>query len=381
MPTLTEITLRNLKPPARGQKTYVCDSIPGFGVRVSQGGTKTFVLVHGQNRERITLGRYPIIALADARTDAKRILAEKTLGKHRPQSIAWDEARDLFLAQCEQENKPRTLADYRRLLNRHFGFGRTKLSVIAPGDINRRLDKLTSVPSERSHALRVLKIFFNWAASQHYVDISPCGRMQVAKVKSKSRVLTDAELALVWRAADEDVPFHKIVRLCILLGQRRSEIGLLRGEYIDRAEHTITLPVEIVKNNRSHTFPFGDMADEILSTLPSTGYLFGGRWTDEKPFNGWAKCKRELDAKIRGEAEQSSVAPWTLHDLRRTCSTNWARLRIPPHIIDRLLNHVTGSVRGSAISEVAAIYNRHEYLPEMCEALTAWEVRLKAVIS
>src|SRR5580693_589337 len=112
MGSLTDIAVRNLKPPERGQVTLTDDSLPGFGLRVSQGGTKSFVLVHGKTRERVTIGQYPAISLADARSEAKRFLAKRTLGKARPKSIAWDEAKTLFLAACAQKNKSRTLDDY-----------------------------------------------------------------------------------------------------------------------------------------------------------------------------------------------------------------------------------------------------------------------------
>jgi integrase len=377
---LTDISIRTLSPPEHGQRTYFDDTLAGFGCRVSQGGTRSFVLQHGPTRQLITIGRFPIISLAQARTEAKRLLAERTLGKHQPKKISWDDALALFLDHVAQKNKPRTFADYKRLLGLHFKFGPTKLAAITPSDIHRRLDKLSATPSERSHALRAIKIFFNWSKPR-YVDRSPCDGMAVVKGVPRRRRLSDSELVMVWRAADEDIHFHKIIRLCILLGQRRSEIGLLRGEYVNRQERTITLPPEIVKNNREHTIPYGTMADKIIEALPEKGFFFPGRYTDTKSFVGWAAGKRELDTKIKGNAPTTPVAPWTLHDLRRTCSTNWASLKIAPHVIDKLLNHVTGSVQGGGISEIAAIYNRHAYMPEMREAIEKWEAYLVALLA
>jgi integrase len=282
---LTDLAIRALPAPERGQRKYFDDTLAGFGCRVSQGGTKTFVIQHGPTRELITIGRFPIISLAEARAEAKRILAERTLGKHQPEKVSWDDALALFLTRVGQKNRPRTHRDYKRLLNRHFKFGPTKLAAITPADIHRRLDKLTNTPSERSHALRVIKIFFNWTKPR-YVDRSPCDGMDVVKGAARTRRLTDPELAAVWRAADEGTHFHDIVRLCILLGQRRSEIGLLRGEYIDRNARTITLPPTIVKNGRQHCIPHGDMAAEILHARPTDGFLFPGRYSGDQPFAG-----------------------------------------------------------------------------------------------
>src|SRR6202050_4123352 len=109
---LTDLTIRSLAPPLKGQKLYYDDTLPSFGCRVSQGGTRSFFVQHGADRQFITIGRYPIISLADAREQAKHILAERTLGKHRPQSIAWDDALPIFLAACEKKNRPRTVRDY-----------------------------------------------------------------------------------------------------------------------------------------------------------------------------------------------------------------------------------------------------------------------------
>src|SRR5690242_10514186 len=117
---LTDITIRSLQPPESGQKTYWDDAVPGFGVRVSQGGSKTFVLVHGVNRERTTIGRYPILSLADACGKAKEILAKRLLGNDDANSITFGEALPIFLEAVAKRNKARTLADYRRLLTRHF---------------------------------------------------------------------------------------------------------------------------------------------------------------------------------------------------------------------------------------------------------------------
>ncbi|MGV7221519.1 MAG: integrase arm-type DNA-binding domain-containing protein, partial [Nitrospinales bacterium] len=140
---LTDLSLRALTPPSKGQRLYRDKTIPGFGVRVSQGGTKSFVVVTGANRQLITIGRYPILSLSVARTEAKRLLAEKTLGKMRRVSLNFEEARDLFLEACEAKNKPRTIYDYKRVLNRHFNYGKMRLDDITQHELMRRIFKLS----------------------------------------------------------------------------------------------------------------------------------------------------------------------------------------------------------------------------------------------
>ena len=103
---LTDISIRSLKPPEKGQVTYWDNSLSGFGMRVSQGGAKIFVIVHGANRRRTSMGRYPVIKLSEARIEAKRLLAEFTLGKTKPVSITFEAAQIRFLEACRQKNRP-----------------------------------------------------------------------------------------------------------------------------------------------------------------------------------------------------------------------------------------------------------------------------------
>jgi len=377
---LTEITLRALKAPTNGQVTYLdsSTSLPGFGVRVSPGGAKAFTLVHGPRRQRETIGRYPTISLAQARAAAKLILAEYALGKIRPQTITWDDAKKRFLAECERKNRPRTVSDYTRLLNRHFAFGPTKLVDITPHELNRRIDKLANRPAEQHHAFVALKIFFNWAHAKHYVDNSPCTRMALrSRTKPRERVLTDPELAAIYRTAlDRDDVFASIIALLVLTGQRRGEVAALRWQWIDDVECTINLPFSITKNKRAHTLPYGDATAAIFRRVSRVSeYLFpASRETSRAGklttiFNGWGKCKDDFD-------KACGVSDWTLHDLRRTFATNMAALGVPPHITEKLLNHVSGTISG-----VAAVYNRFQYVDEMRAAVREWETRLTALLN
>jgi hypothetical protein len=204
---LTDITLRSLPLPAKGQKTHWDDTLTGFGIRLSQGGTKSFVLQHGTERQLTTLGRFGIISLAEARQAAKEILAERTLGKHRPKTVPWDVAVEAFLAEVKAKKKPRTYADYKRLLTKHFNFGKKKLAETSYEDIERKLSKLKDVPSEQSHATTVVKIFLRWAHKppRRYMPNNPTEGVTVTKHPSRKRVLSDKEIKIVWEAANEPV--------------------------------------------------------------------------------------------------------------------------------------------------------------------------------
>lgn len=368
--TLTDITLRSLRPVQGKQVTYIDKSLKGFGVRVTEAGAMSYVLTLGRERRRIKIADVGIVPLKDARARAKTILAEKQLGIAKPEtSPTFDEAKTLFLSMCEQKNKARTVRDYTRLLKRHFPFGAKRLSEITPQDINRRIDRLQNVTSEQNHALVVVKVFFRWARRRHYIQHNPCEGMQTVRRQPRQRILSDTELVAVYKTAEKTGhPFGAIVRLCILLGQRRSEIAWLKRSYFQNG--TCTLPASLTKNKRDHTFPVGRLVQSIIDQIPGQAdFLFPAQRGDTV-FGGWSKCKTAFD-------KACPIEPWTLHDLRRTFATNLAALGTPIHVTERLLNHISGTTTGGLI----AVYQRHSYMDEMREAIQKWEEHLASLLA
>lgn len=366
---LTDISVRSLAPAA-AQVTYWDETLPSFGCRVSPGGTKTFLVMHGDSRKRVSIGRYPVVSLADARGRAREILAEVTLGMHS-ESIIFEKALDTFVStHCKQNNRPSTAKETERLLRRHFlpKFRKRSLDEISTQDIAKEIDKLLPTPSECNHAFTALRTFFRWSCRRKYLQHSPCeGLQRPTKPQARSRVLTDKEIVAVWRAAKTMGTYGKIVRLLLLTGQRLNEVAGLRWEEIDKTKKTITLAPERTKNHREHTFPFGKMTADIIGKR-GEGLLFPTEKDGEVPYNNWSTAKHVLD-------KQCDIPHWTLHDLRRTFATNLAALGTPIHVTEKLLNHSSGTVSG-----VAAIYNRHSYMDEMRTAVVMWESRLKVLM-
>jgi integrase len=383
----TDPGIRALPAPTNGQKTYYDDTLPSFGCRVSQGGTRSFFVQLGSDRRFVTIGRYhpDILPLAKARAEAKRILAEHVLGKHRPQSVAFDEAKELYLAEAAQNNRPKTVYEYRRVLNRHFNFTK-RVADVTPSDIQRRLDRLTDTPAEQRYAIRCIKMFMRWCERRHYVETSPAARLLLrVQSTSRTRVLSDDELKCIWRACDGfgrcestrlPLPSHfaTIVKLLILTGQRRGEIAQLQSSWLDLENKTLTIPANIAKNARESVIPLCASSAALLAPLlrkqpPANGYIFSARTPTSKPFNGWSKAKEQLD-------KLSGVDGWTIHDLRRTFATRLAEMGVAPHVIERLLNHITGTISG-----ISAVYNRAKYAEEMRSAIEAWEARVQEILS
>ena len=375
--TLTDLAIRRLPKPEQGTVTYWDANTKGLGLRISQGGAKTFIVLVGSGR-RHKIGRYPSITLQAARVEAKRTLGEVALGKFLPKTITFDDAKTLFLDTAAQRNRPRTVSDYRRLLTRHFPFGKRQLSDITTQDIVRRLDRIKDTPFEANHALVAAKVFFRWLQRRGYVQADPSSALQAsARLLARERVLTDAEVAQVFsNAATMGFPFGLIVMLLILTGQRRGEIASLQWSYINDDDRTITLPAAVTKNRRQHTFPYCQAVADILKVVPRQGeYLFPAsrdhvRGKPTTVFNGWPKAKVQLDSKLE------NVEPWTLHDLRRTFSSGLAALGVAQVVVEKLLNHISGGT----LSPIAQVYNRHSYMDEMRAAIAEWEAKLASLV-
>jgi integrase len=375
--SLTDAEIRSLPLPEKGQVVVMDKALPNFGIRLSQGGSRTFVVMLGKGR-RQTIGRYPIISLSDARAEAKRILAEKVLGKVRPDRMPFDDAKADYLAECKRKNRASTFRSYKRHLDTHYPFGRQNLADVRPRDILKQLNAIEGI-SERHHAFVVGKVFFSWCVRQSLIPHSPMVSMVTPKNgESRDRVLSESELKAVYTAARRgQSPFHAIVALLILTGQRRGEIARLEWSWINEAERTITLPSWVAKNRRNHTFPYGDDVAQVLEELPrlSDTYVFPAARDRVKGepatvFNGWSKPKERLD-------RETGVTDWALHDCGRTVATNLAALGVPQVVVEKLLNHVSGGSQ----SPISQVYNRHAYLPQMREAVEKWQSFLTSLLA
>ena len=181
-----------------------------------------------------------------------------------------------------------------------------------------------------------------------------------APAQSRDRVLSDPELALVWKALPPG-DFGDIVRLLILTARRREEIGALHWSEVNLANAVIILPPARVKNGRSHQVPLSGPALAILAARQCEGPAVFGRDGRDR-FTNWSNTKAALDRKLG-----PSFQDWHLHDLRRTCATGMARLGINIPTIEKLLNHVSGSFAG-----IVSVYQRHDFANEKRDALDLW---------
>jgi len=345
---LTDLAIRQL---ASG--TYFDIRTPAFGIRIGKN-RKTWIVLKGKTRAKVTIGHYPALSLQEARRKALVALGSPYAPSQAPTFL---EAREDFLEAQQERLRPYSFYQAKRNLNRHFHWQKP-IDKITHNDVASALEEIDA-PSQRAHAQKDVTTFFNWCVPR-YIQASPCQGLKKPQQKARDRILTTDELKKVWRQAQEiGYPFGTIVQLLILLGQRRGETAALRRSWIK--DGVLNIPSEITKNANDQILPLPPLAWKIICTTPNMGdLLFPARGRDH-PFSGFGASKLNLD--------KCGVKNYTLHDLRRTASSIWAQIGIPQHINDRLLNHVSSG----KFSQVARIYNRYEYLDEKRDALERYE--------
>jgi integrase len=202
------------------------------------------------------------------------------------------------------------------------------------------------------------------------LDQSPAEGVPLpAKETSRDRILADDELAQVILAARKiGGPYGGIVELLALTGQRREEVARATSDELDMEQRIWTLPKARTKNGKPHIVHLSNQSIVVLNRANTVG-AFVFSLVGAKPFQEFSRAKRALD-------ELSGVKDWRLHDLRRTCVSGMARLGIPPHVADKILNHQSGTISG-----VAAVYQRHDFRAERKAALERWGTHVAQIVA
>lgn len=373
MPRLKAITdsaAKRLKPPATGQVDYFDGSFPGLSLRVSCGGRKAWTYHYriGGKLKRLTIDSYPALSVSAAHDAWRKARDEVRAGRdpgHRVESGATDFAGvfEEWLKRDQAENRTRDVAEYRL---RKYALPKWKGRQIT--DIKRRdaldvidaiADRGTIILARRVHGH--LHRLFAWSVGRGIIDFNPLANVDLPGSETKrERVLTDDELAAVWKGADSlGHPYAGLFKLLILTGARRDEIGRLRWSEI--VNQSIELEGIRTKTGKAHVIPLSTPAREVIEQLPHiVGSPFVFTFGGAAPVNGWAKVKTQLD-------KVSGVSDWRIHDLRRTAATGLQKLGTPLQVTEAVLGHTAGSRGG-----IVGIYQRHDYANEKRAALEAW---------
>jgi integrase len=414
---LTDLKIKNLALPDK-RREVPDGRITGLYLVVQPSGVKSWCVRYRANGlpRKLTVGPYPAVDLATARKRAQEALGDVAGGKDPAAAKQASKAR----ARAERTDDDKRVervaeafikrhvklsgkvgagwgAEIERLFKIEIlpRIGAKRVGDVTKNDILAILDAIVDrgSPITANRTLAVLKKFFNWAAdARGLIVVSPCKGIEApAAETSRDRVLSDDEIRAAWAAFDSAKwPFGPIGKLLLLTGARRSEIAEMTWGEIDLAAKTLTLPGSRTKNGEPHEIPLSGAAIEIIEALPriegKAGFVFSTN--GQTAVSGFTKARARFEKAMlealrkaaieRGKDPEKVEAPkpWTLHDLRRTCASGMAELGIAPHVIEAILNHKNGTIKG-----VAKVYNRYSYSAEKRAALEAWGRYLDKLIS
>ncbi|MCX7310249.1 MAG: integrase arm-type DNA-binding domain-containing protein [Alphaproteobacteria bacterium] len=423
MPTrkLTDLFVENVKPPSRARVEYFDASFPGLALRVTDKGGKSwcvFYRFHGRLR-RFTIGTFPALKPAQARREAGAALDKVRDGidpaeekrarrdERTPEMQTFGAvARDYLELHHKRNSRESTFSEATRDFEKHSiaAWDQRPIASITRRDVIALIDRIVQrgAQVQANRTLARLRAMFNWAIAKDRLAVSPAAGIELpTQEQTRDRVLSDDELRWLWHACDEiGWPFGPFAKLLLLTAQRRDEVRRMERAEIDVMSRVWTIPGPRAKNGRLHEVQLSQEAVDVLRSLQKIGDRFAFTTDGEKPIAGFSNAKRRLDVAmlkarrkslglpVENEAYRKSIGiaagtampveipHWTFHDLRRTAATGMARMNFPPHVVDKILNHASGTIRG-----VAAVYNRFEYREERRAALAAWDRYVLALAS
>jgi integrase len=396
---LTDRQLRALK---RESKRYeVMDSdVPGFGVRVSETGQKSFILIArypgSPNPTRRTLGEYPSLSLESARGRARdwRDLIRKGLDpkaeNERLRRLELRKQQTTFAAVAEDYIErhvkgQRKAKDTEREIRKELisRWGERPVTSLAREDVITLVEGIARRPAPyTAHiVLGHARSLFNWAINRgaYGLETSPCDRIKpsalIGAKEPRQRVLSDSEIGAVWSATEKlGYPFGPLYQLLLLTGARKNEVAGAKWGEFDLKKKIWTVPPERFKSNASHLVPLSDQALAIIERLPrfTKGDRLFTTTYGEKPISGFSKAKERIDKLVKDELE-ASPSSWVVHDIRRTVRTRLASLRISDLVAEMVIGHGRKGLQ--------RVYGQHRYVDETREALELWAARLRDIVT
>jgi integrase len=357
------------------------DALPGFGLRIRASGSRSWIYqykVAGATR-RMAIGS-GAMKVAAAREIAIKLHSKVKLGddpaaekrvKRERSAHTFGSLADAYLEAKRAGLRERSFTEIKRHLAYHAAPLRNlPIDVVDQRAIAKRLGQIEADggPVARNRARSTWSAMFSWGMREGLVTVNPVvntGKSEQEE-RPRDRVLADAELRVIWDALDAEV-YDDTIRLLLLTGQRASEVAGLRWSEIDFDAAAIRLPGERTKNHRPHEIPMSPAVQRLLAGRDHVGeFVFGPHHVKRFSDN---KQKAALDARI-------SLPHWTHHDLRRTAATRMIDIGVAPHVVEAVLNHVSGHKGG-----IAGVYNRATYVREKAEALARWADHVNSIVT
>ena len=390
--------------PKTGQVDYWDESLSAFGLRVSYGGKKTWLVRyrHGSRRKRMKIGNYTDMGLADARDAAKDALRAASKGEDPGAKVRIDRTAESFAVMADdyveryaRRNKKSWQRD-QQIIKRDLkpAFQGLKAKEVRRADVNALLDRIVGrgAPILANRTFEVLRGMYRWAISQDIVEASPCYGLKKPSIeRRRERVLNHEEIQKVWGRlpktnGDKEIegmanmsPFTAYaLKLTLATCQRPGDVAAASRPEINRKERIWTIPGERYKSGRAQLVPLSDfvltLLDEVdeIDELASKGpYFFPSpRGQEPRPITEIA-----LSQAVRKNLNKFEVENWKPHDLRRSAATHIVGERIGAtrFMLARILGHADKGVTG--------IYDLHAYVGERRAILDAWGRLLSEIVT
>ncbi len=393
--TLTVKRVDGLKPAPTGQRYDVFDSlVPGFGIRVTSTGKKSYVLVTRfpgrKNPTRRTIASVGAMDLSKARDVARDWLSKIQAGQDpktdgiesslplSPTFETFAQVSNNFIERHVRKNKLRSSQEIERIIERELlpSWRNTKFVSIGRRDVAGLLDKIEvrgSVSADRT--LAVISKICNWYAARDDDYVSPIvkGMRRSNPTESRrSRILDDDEIRDVWSVSNELGIYGGFIQFSLLTAQRKAKVAQLKISDI-KSDGIWIIQTENREKANAKKIKLPDFALNVVQRIQSYhGGDFVFSETGEAPINGFSKCKSRLDARVT-EKRGSPIPDWVAHDLRRTAKSIMARCKVPPHISERVLGH--------AIAGVEGVYDHYDYFNEKTDALQKLNDEISRIIT
>jgi integrase len=344
------------------QTDYFDATVPGLALRVSSKGTKSWSLLMGVPRKRITLGRYPSVSLAAARTLALETKEGRTAGSVA--ALAESYLRHIQPLRSAPQIERRLRRDILPVI------GHVPLRELHRRDITRVIDSKADAPIAGRRAFEDVRSMLRWAVARGDLDHSPIDGMRGPPIsRPRTRTLSDAEIRQLWNSLSSQSGHGRVLKLCLVTGQRLGEVCGLRPSELDLEKKVWNIPASRTKNGHPHSVPLTDLALRLIDGQSSAAHQIPmdgpDNWPTRTQVSTWV-----LD-------HQFGLSHFTAHDLRRTVLTKMAELGVAPIVLGHVANHRTTTKAGMTLS----VYVHHAYEKEKRDALDLWADRLSQLVA
>jgi integrase len=381
---LTSRFVDSVKPTPAKRVEYFDENVTGLALRVTESGAKSWTVLyrHRGRLRRLTLGSVDVLTLAQARERARDELYAANKGAdpatvkqsgRRAETIG--DLATLYIDKWARPRKRSWKAD-RNLLDRKVlpKWRHRAIVDIKRTDVRQLVEGVAEAgaPVVANRVAALLSKMFSFALDRDLIEVSPATRIpRPGREQARDRVLSDAEIRLLWMAWDAlPEPMAAFYRLRLLTAQRGGEVANMRWQDVDLESCWWTIPAAVSKNKLAHRVPLNDSAAAILASL-----LTKAAKDQVFVLGAW---QRVNGAGARGRRQRANAAAtfpvedFRGHDLRRTAASLMASGGIPRLTISKILNHVERTV--------TAVYDRHSYDPEKLAALTWWDTKLGSIL-